>query len=329
MARMLVQSELSSLYAPIGRELNRAYDQVNELWQDMLRLGNGNLERSPLPVGGKLLRPALCLLSAGAIGAKNLNSFVPMAIAMEMFHLAALTHDDVVDGAELRRGVTSLNAMWNDHAAVLGGDYLVARGMRLLASYNSCDAIANAIDGMRAMAEWELMDFALGPSHFTYEDCIELARAKTASLFSVACSTPSYVLDRQYRDSLHEFGLGLGSAFQLVDDLLDLTQDEATLGKPVCGDLTKGKKTLPILFMRQALGGEEVARLDNMRGKTLPDADRQWAMEILNSTGARERTESVARRFAQEACEALETLPPTPYKDSMRGLVEFVLTRGS
>ena len=146
----------------------------------MQRLVDGKTQLPP-DAGGKLLRPALCLLSAGVAGADDLSAFGPMAAAMEVFHLAALAHDDVLDGAELRRGQSSLNARWNDHAAVLGGDYLVARGMALLSSYGSCDAVANAIECIRRMAEGELSDFGRGPSHFTREGCIELARAKTAS----------------------------------------------------------------------------------------------------------------------------------------------------
>ncbi len=326
---MLLPKELVGLYAPVREELDQAFEQVSAIWTEVLRLGNGKVDHSPPKAGGKLLRPALCLLSAGAIGAGDLSRFIPMAASMEIFHLAALAHDDVIDGADLRRGETTLKALWNDRAAVLGGDYLVARGMALLTSYNSCQAVTGVVECMGSMAEAELADFALGPWHFSFETCLSLAQRKTALLFGVVCSTPAYILDGRHRESLYRFGLGLGSAFQLVDDLLDLRQEEAILGKPVCGDLMKGKKTLPILFIREALEAGDVTRLDSIRGRPLTPEDRKWAAEILESTGARQRTEAIARQFAHEARQALGSLPPSPYKASMEGLAEFVLIRDS
>ena len=325
---MPTQQHLHTLYEPIGAHIEAVRAEVAQLWQDVLGLVGPT--PGPLPgVGGKLLRPAMCLLSAGAAGAGHLERYVPMATAMEMFHLAALAHDDVIDGADLRRGATSLNARWNNHAAVLGGDYLVARGITILAEYGSCAAITNAIECIRLMAEGELADFGRGESPRGEEECIALARAKTATLFGVACSTPSCLLCGPHRQDFYAFGLAVGTAFQLVDDLLDLTQSETTLGKPACGDLLRGKKTLPLLFLRERLDETDRARLDALEGPSLSEAEREWVLESLERSGATARTQSVAERFAREAREALGNLPPSPYQDSLLGLTDFILARRS
>lgn len=319
--------ELEQLYMPVKPELDAVRMEVDGLWRTMLQFVNGPDSVCPKS-GGKLLRPALCLLSAGAAGSADVPFFVPMAASMELFHLAALAHDDVLDGAHIRRGVTSLNAMWNDHAAILGGDYLVARGISALASYGECGAVANAVDCIRLMAEGELKDFGAGSAFYSEEGCIELACAKTASLFSVACSTPSFFRGADHREALHQYGLHIGSAFQLIDDILDLTQDEETLGKPVCGDVVEGKKTLPILFLRRSLAPDELARLDGMRGAPLSPQDKEWVAAKLEASGAVPRTEAMARDYVQEARKTLLEFPPSSYRDSMAGLAEFVLMRG-
>jgi geranylgeranyl pyrophosphate synthase len=317
--------DLDILYRPVAAQVSLVRDQVNALWRDVFTLVYGMGADAP-DAGGKLIRPGFCLLSAGAVGAPDLTRFVPMAVAMEMFHLAALAHDDVVDDADMRRGVTSLNALWDNHAAVLGGDYLVARGIGLLASLESTEVIANAVDCIRLMAEGELRDFGKN-GRFTEEGCIGLARAKTASLFAVACSTPACMTDSPHRDDLHAFGLAIGTAFQLVDDLLDLTQDSKTMGKPSCGDLIRGKKTLPILYLRVRLDDEERKRLDGFRGSEMTTGDREWVSDSLDHTGARQQVENLARQYADEARRSIGSLPESDCKDAMLSLVRFVVER--
>ncbi len=321
-------TQLSELYRPVEDELSLVREEIANLWTDVIRLVNGKSD-GVQPVGGKLLRPAMCLLSAGAIGAKNLNRYVSMASAMELLHMAALAHDDVIDEASLRRGKLSLNAMWDNHAAVLGGDYLVARGIGVLSSYDSCDVIANAVDCIRQMAEGELTDFGRGLNGYSLEGCLNLARSKTASLFAVSCSTPCVLRGGAYRDDMHTFGLNVGTAFQIVDDILDLVQNEDILGKPSCGDLIAGKRTLPILYLRDRLDDVDRNRIDSMRGATLTDADRAWVATMLDTTGALQQAIDVAREYSNNGCNALECLPSSHYKSTLLALAEFVLVRGS
>jgi geranylgeranyl pyrophosphate synthase len=319
---------LDMLYKPVQAEVELVRARVNELWSTALRLVDASIGYRP-EMGGKLLRPALCLLSAGAVGARNLEHFVTMAASMELLHVASLVHDDVVDGSDVRRGARSLNKLWNNHTAVLGGDYLVARALDSLTTYDSCPVIANATESIRLMAEGELVNYGLGDAT-TERDALRWAEGKTASFFAVTCSTPALLVDPSKRDPLFRFGMAMGVAFQLVDDILDLTQSSVILGKPACGDVVEGKNTLPLLYLAQALAPAARARLAAMRGEDLAEDDRQWIAEQVVATGAVERTEAVARQYIDEAREALETnLAPSPCRDSMAGIAEFILIRAS
>ena len=319
---------LESLYQSIAEPLESVRDEVTTLWTDALALVN--LNNVPKPKNsGKMLRPALCLLSAGAIGGKDLEQYAKLAAAFEALHIASLAHDDVIDKALLRRNDASLNALWDNHAAVLGGDYLVARAVEFLCTYNECDIVSNAITSVRRMAEGELYFFGRDDSTITENDCIMLCKQKTASLFAEACTAGTYIIDSTHRDSLHNFGIDFGIAFQIIDDLIDLTQPTTNLGKPACGDVAEGKTTLPIMFMREALDTADQSRLDSMRCTTLNDTDCEWIQEAVERCGARERTEKVARNHVQTAHEHLAALPASEYRDVLDGLLEFLLIRVS
>jgi octaprenyl-diphosphate synthase len=319
---------LEELYRPVQTELSLVQTEVTRFWGEALALLHGP-SLAPPKVGGKLLRPALCLLAAGSSGATDMGFFAPMATACELLHMAALTHDDVIDKADFRRGMVSLNALWDDRTAVLSGDYLVTLAVGLLTSFNSCPLIVNTIEAVRRMTEGELASFARNAERFTEDDCLQLAEQKTATLFAATCTAPTFLLGPTYRDALHQYGLALGVAFQLIDDILDIAQDQAALGKPSCRDIVEGKRTLPIRFIREGLAAAEQARLNQMVGRAIGDQDRRWAAEALERSGARAKTVAVARRYADTALAALAPLPPTVYRDSMFGLVEFVLIRDS
>ena len=319
---------LSALYEQVEGPLAQVQKNVLHHWTEAFRLVYGPAAEPP-KLGGKMMRPALCILSAGSAGAPDLDYYVEMATAMELLHLAALAHDDVVDNARLRRGETSLNALWDNHTAVLGGDYLVARALTVLTAYDSCAIIANALNSIHEMAEGELITFGRGKDNLNEDDCILLAEKKTASLFAVACNTPSLLLDESLRKPLHDFGMGLGTAFQIVDDILDLEQSEDTMGKPSCGDIAEGKTTLPILYLREELSGYEARRFDSLVGNPVSKDDREWIAARLRSTGAQERCEVIARKYVRDAHAALDNVPPSAYLEPMNGLAEFVLIRES
>lgn len=320
--------ELTDLYRPVQEELSGVRDTIRQLWVDALTLVRLDSDTAPR-AGGKLLRPALCLLAAGAVGGRDLKQYVTLASAFEALHIASLAHDDVIDRAFLRRGSSSLNAFWDNHAAVLGGDYLVARAVEMLSTYDVCAVVANAIRSVRCMAEGELYFFGREHEPIVAEDCIMLAEQKTASLFAEACSAPTYIISSAYRKPLFQFGVSLGIAFQLVDDMLDITQTTDQLGKPSCGDIVEGKKTIPIMHLKNALTGGDLARLEAMRGADVTDEDRAWVIAMAEETGAREKTEAITNAYADEARHHLAQLPPSIYRESMEGIVDFVMVRVS
>lgn len=320
---------LHDLYEPIQEPLDAVREEMGRLWTDAMRLVPGDHAGLAAPRGGKMLRPALCLLAAGAIGARDLGRYVRLASAFEALHVASLAHDDVIDHALLRRGAPSLAGLWDNHAAVLGGDYLVARAVEMLCEYDSCAVVSNAITTVRRMAEGELYFFGRPADSLVEADCIHLAEQKTAALFAESASATSYLLGAEHRASLSRYGMRLGVAFQIVDDLLDVTQTAEQLGKPSCGDVSEGKTTLPIIYLRAALDAEGQARLDALRGAELTEDDRAWVIGQVRATGAGERAEAAARRYAQEAQAALAGLSPGPYRDSLEGLLDFVLIRVS
>ncbi len=319
---------LKQWYTQIDGPLDAARALVTREWTDAFRLVYGP-GATPPRLGGKMLRPALTFLAAGALDAPQLSRFTQMAAAMELLHLASLAHDDVVDRADTRRGETSLNRLWDNHTAVLGGDYLVARSLDILTHYESTAVIRSALHSIHQMAEGELINFGRKQKELEEEDCIRLAEKKTASLFAVACSCPAVLLESPYVSALFDFGMGVGTAFQLADDLLDLDQDETTLGKPSCGDLVEGKVTLPILYLKRTLGPADVRRLDDFKYAAMTDRDRAWVREILGTAGAREKTELLARDYASKARAALDALPASTYTEAMLGIADFVLLRDS
>lgn len=324
---MATTLSLAALYAPIQPELRAVRERVLEQWTNAFRLVYGPAAEPP-KMGGKLMRPALTLLSASALGTRDLSRYIDMAAAMELLHLAALAHDDVVDESKLRRGQTSLNARWTNHIAVLGGDFLVARALSVLTVYDSCAVIASALESIHEMAEGELINFGRGQtSELLEEDCIRLAEKKTASLFAVSCATPALLINPADKNSLHAFGMAMGTAFQLVDDALDLDQDEDTLGKPSCADVSEGKMTLPIIYMREALCAEDVERFDALFGNELSDDDQEWIACAARATGAIQRVHDLARTYVERAHQCVEALPAGQYTEAMRGIAEFVLLR--
>ena len=325
---MATLDTLKTLYAPIAPQLVEVRAVVDSIWRDALKLVR--VPSVDIPgAGGKFLRPALCLLSAGAVGSENLPSLTRLAAAYEGLHLASLAHDDVIDHAMLRRGHNSLNVLWNNHAAVLGGDYLVARAVEMIAEYDCCSVVSKAVRSVRRMAECELFFFGRPPGEAVPEECLQLAEGKTASLFAAACSAPATILKSNHENALWQFGNSLGVAFQLVDDILDLTGTMSDLGKPSCGDIAEGKSTLPVLYMQKVFSPEEKARLKALQGSVLSDADRQWVHDAVIQTGAASKARAVAKSHADQALSSLGSLPNSPYLAALEGLMGFVLDRNT
>src|ERR1700704_44698 len=209
--------------------------------------------------GGKRLRPSLLLLSSKLIGDGG-ESAIRLGAVVEMIHAATLVHDDVIDAAQTRRGRPSTNVQWGNHTCVLAGDWLYMQAFQIALRERSFPMLDLLIGLTQMMVEGELLQLErIGRIDIREADCMELVDRKTACLFSVCAKLGALVAgaDSQTEEKLGEYAWNLGMAFQLVDDVLDFTAREKTLGKPVGGDLREGKVTLPLVYALERATAEE------------------------------------------------------------------------
>ena len=245
--------------------------------------------------GGKRVRPAVLLMAARLSGYKG-DRAVLYASVVEFIHTATLVHDDIIDGADLRRGRLAVHSRWGNDITVLLGDYLYIKSMAMALTQDSLEIIRLLCDVTLRMIEGELYQLTkTGDVDITEEEHFEIIRRKTAFLFG-GCAQIGGMLGGvtpEQETALRDYGFNLGIAFQLVDDLLDYTADAAALGKPVGGDLREGKVTLPIILLLRR-GGPDADRLirDVVRDRAV--APEQW-QELLRMLGEHRTTDSPTR----------------------------------
>jgi len=295
--------------------------------------------------GGKRLRPALLLLAAGASGYRG-PSAIRLGAVVELIHNATLIHDDVIDGANTRRGRPSANARWGNHMSVLAGDRLYMQSFEMALRERNFAILDILIDLTQNMVEGELLQLTrLGRIDLNEAEVTELAYRKTACLFS-GCSRLGAVLGQQPKnieDALAEYGRNAGLAFQLVDDLLDFTASPEQLGKPVLSDLKEGKVTLPLIFALEAEarpaesnGGDahdgKSAGGRSLVAKVLEERDflsvrPEQITKLVRETGALDRAATLAREYVSRAKAALNELPESEYRRALLAVPDFILDR--
>jgi octaprenyl-diphosphate synthase len=282
--------------------------------------------------GGKRLRPALLLLSAGACHYRGPGA-VRLGAVVELIHNATLMHDDVIDGADTRRGQPSANSRWGNHMSVLAGDWLYMQSFELALREKNFRILDILIELTQNMVEGELLQWTrLGRMELTEQDAIEMAYRKTACLFS-GCARLGAVLagsSEAAEQLLADYGRYAGLAFQLVDDLLDFTASSETLGKPVLSDLREGKVTLPLIHALangSARGRALVAAV--LREKDFASVRADEIAALVRDSGALERTRRQAQEFAGKAKAAIEQLDDTEYRRALVAIPDFILERES
>ncbi|NML15199.1 octaprenyl diphosphate synthase [Azohydromonas caseinilytica] len=274
-----------------------------------------------ISAGGKRVRPRLVLLFARALGFKGPERFTLAAI-VEFIHTATLLHDDVVDESSLRRGRQTANALFGNAASVLVGDFLYSRAFQMMVSVNRMRVLDVLADATNVIAEGEVLQLMnMHDPDLAIDDYLRVIRYKTAKLFEASARLGAVLAeaDPATEERCADYGRSLGTAFQLVDDLLDYQGDTQELGKNVGDDLREGKPTLPLLIA-MARGTEEerlMIRHAIERGEVerLPDI-----VEIVRRTGALEATRAAARAQADQARASLETLPDS---EARKALLEF------
>ena len=277
--------------------------------------------------GGKRLRPAIYFLAARCGQDFDLQKAMPLGVALEMMHMASLVHDDVIDSANTRRGSATANAKWGNQISILAGDYLFAKAFALVAE----NSYSKRVDRQLARLICDLSAGELIQNKEIYkascdvEEYYERIAKKTANFIAIACELGGDVagLSEDYIRALYDFGYNVGMAFQLTDDLLDLTSDAVTLGKPAGNDIRQGIVTLPaIRALEVSPDREELHGI--VTDSNMTDAMVERALEIVRASDGIEFTKNKVEKFLQAAVDVLPQEMPEEIQNSYRMVVAFV-----
>lgn len=279
---------------------------------------------------GKRLRPILTFLCARLHGKAN-STTLQSGIVVELLHTATLVHDDVVDDSDRRRGMPTVNNMWNNKISVLVGDYLFSKTLTALVELQDSEALTIFSQTAQEITEGELLqieranDFDLAQQ--TY---FELIEKKTASLFCASCELGTLSVDGlpENRRRMREFGKSLGLAFQIQDDVLDYIGDRDKLGKPTGNDIRENKITLPLIHaFSRAEEGEKQSILDLFRSGKITDIEVERVVDFARRLGGVDYARRVAADFAQSAKRLLQAYPPSDNRETLERLVDFAILR--
>lgn len=280
--------------------------------------------------GGKRLRPMLTLAAARMCGYEG-ERHLALATCVEFIHTATLLHDDVVDESDLRRGNESANAIWGNQASVLVGDFLFSRSFELMVEDGSIDVLRILSNASSVIAEGEVMQLMTANDTETGETAyLEVITSKTAKLFAAASQIGAVVAERPKveEEALEAFGLNLGIAFQLIDDVLDYSAVQAELGKTIGDDFREGKITLPvILAFRRGDNEERAFWRRTLEDQEQQDGDLGHAIELMNKHDALKDSVERARHYGAIAKDALGIFADCPEKDAFHELIEFCIKR--
>lgn len=278
--------------------------------------------------GGKRLRPMLHVLAAGAAGYRG-EHHTKLAAIIEFIHTSTLLHDDVVDESDLRRGRKTANALWGNAASVLVGDFLYSRSFQLMVELDDMRIMRILADTTNTIAEGEVLQLLnIGNADVSEAAYLAVIERKTAVLFAAATELGGILggLPENQIAALRRYGMELGYAFQIADDLLDYTSDAGTLGKNIGDDLAEGKPTLPLIYALEKASPEQAQSLRHaVEHGGLDSLDRIIA--AIGESGALERTRERALQHADAAREALAILAPSAHRDALATLADYSVQR--
>ncbi len=305
--------------------------RVNETMESSIASNQAELTeicRHILDSGGKRMRPGICILSFLASGGVDSEKAIKMAAAFELIHSATLIHDDINDDSQLRRGRMTAHRKFTVPKAIIAGDYLFVQGFRLGGTMD--EAIVNSIaDACNAMAEGEFIqsdhERKAGTPIDVYRKIIE---GKTAMPIAAGARVGAYLADGDSYiiEALGEYGLNIGLAFQIADDILDVEGEEESTGKAPGIDIHEGKPTLPLIMaMEDEVIGSRISEIFSLRVKT--DDEVQEALELIRSRDVLQRCKQYARDYAHEAKDFLVGIPDSKYRDSLIILADYVVER--
>lgn len=321
--------KLSQIQRPVTDEVERVVEELRRIvLSDFPAIGEVNDHL--LWARGKLFRPTLLLLSHRASGGGDPRA-VTLAAIVELVHLATLVHDDAVDHSVLRRGMPTVNALWNHQTAVIMGDYLYSRSISALAELGRVEFITVLSRAANEMSVGELRQLSSCDAlDFTESDYERLISSKTASLMSAACELGAASAGETYRASLARYGHALGMAFQVVDDLLDYTGTESTVGKPTGQDLREHKVTLPLIAAMREMPASGRREVERFFADPVPQEHAITAIsELVREHGGLEYARSRADEYGRQAAEALLAVPDNEAAEALRAAVSYVVERSN
>lgn len=321
---------LAEIFEPVREELARVEREFARHLESRVEL-IPQMGKYVQMSGGKRVRPAVLLMAARLCGYSGDRAILNAAV-VEFIHTATLVHDDIIDGAETRRGRLTAHSRWGSDITVLLGDYLYIRSMAMALTQDTLEVVRLLCDVTLRMIEGELYQLTkAGDATITVDEHLEIIRRKTAFLFS-GCAEIGALLGRstpEQRTALREYGFNLGIAFQIVDDVLDYMAEESALGKPIGGDLREGKVTLPVILLLQRTGPEITAMVQQIitDGVVTPE---QWRAikDLLARHGTIESAFEHAVTFAGRAKEHLSgAFEPSVERDALLSLADYVINR--
>ena len=315
------------IFAPIAADMNAVDALIRErLHSDVVLIRQ--VAEYIIHSGGKRLRPALVLFTANALGYRG-RQHHELAAVVEFIHTSTLLHDDVVDESDLRRGNKTANALFGNAASVLVGDFLYSRAFQMMVSVDSMRVMQVLAEATNVIAEGEVLQLLnCHDADVTVEGYLQVIRCKTAKLFEAAARLGAILAEAspEIEQALAVFGMHLGTAFQIIDDVLDYSADEAETGKHLGDDLAEGKPTLPLIHAMQH-GTPAQAACVRQAIENGGREDFPAVLEAIQTTRALEFTRDHARTEADLAVAALQPLPASIFKDALLKLAGFAVAR--
>ena len=313
----LLRDDLAAIEQELGRDATSGVSTITEI-AEYLRGG-----------GGKRIRPSLLLLSAHALGYFG-PSAIRLGAVIEMVHTATLVHDDIVDGADLRRGRPSANTAWGNEKCVLAGDWLYMQAFKVALEEKDLRILDLLIGLTQRMVEGELLQIQKLGKAVSEAEYYDLIYRKTACLFAVSMRLGAVLAGatEAQETSLAAYGRAVGFAFQIVDDVLDLTATEEVLGKPVASDLREGKATLPVIHsIDHGTAADRQAIQRVLDDRSFERVSREQIREILARNGSFEYAMAAAGRYAEQSRQALASIADSEYKRALLWAPDFVVAR--
>jgi octaprenyl-diphosphate synthase len=319
--------DIQSIYSLIKDDMAAVDSMIQSRLQSDVVLIN-QLGHYIINSGGKRLRPALAILCARACGYQGENH-INLATIIEFIHTATLLHDDVVDNSDMRRGRETANSLWGNEASVLVGDFLYTRSFEMMVEMESMRLMKVLSHTTNVIAEGEVLQLLnCNDADTTEQRYLEVIHHKTAKLFEAAGLLGAVISEKNthIEQAMASYAMHLGSAFQLVDDLLDYSESSETIGKNIGDDLAEGKPTLPLIFamkngteqqgllIREAIENGQRDKINNI-------------IEIIASTGAIDYTFKAAEKEVSQAKQALSILADSPYKEALASLADYSISR--